>query len=102
MSWVQTGLVIVAVAVAALWLRREVSRQVGRMMANGCPMFDQVPAQLKDMERRLDATEQKAEAAVSTAMSARQEAGAAAERKARDERLETAPARPQVAFGRRI
>ena len=95
--------VIVAVVVAcALWLRREVSRQVGRMMANGCPMFDQVPAKLRDMERRLGANEAKTEAAMSTALNARQEANTAAERKARDERLETAPARGQVAFGRRI
>ena len=93
---------VVVVGLAALWLRREVSRQVSRLMTHGCPMFDSVPAQMKDIERRLEATEQKAEAAVSTALCARQEAGTAAERKARDERLETAPARTQVAFGRRL
>lgn len=102
MSWGQVVVIVAAVVGAAVWLRRELSKQVGRMMANGCPMFDQVPAKLKDIETRLGATEAKADEAVSAAISATAVAGSAADRKSRAERVESAPARTREAFGRRL
>jgi hypothetical protein len=94
-------LLVDAVAVGVVWwlVRREIGRQFGRMLVHGCPMFGDVPAKMSEFDRRIAAAEQQASAAAQTAIEASAAAQATGERKAREERVRSAPARGLVGMG---
>ena len=83
----------VVVVVGVLWMRREVGRQVARLMATGCPWSD-LSGRLVEIDRRLDGQDSRINSAVSTAETARDVAATTTLMKTAEERL--AAARPVI------
>lgn len=84
------------------WIRREMERHDRRVLARGCQFFEGVPEHLRAIDGRLDAVESQAGEAAAKAETASRFAAEAADRKARQERVDGAAAMETRGFGRRF
>lgn len=92
-SFIFCLVLIAAVVVAALWLRRELVRHIDRLVQAGCPMLP-MGEKLKEIELKLAGLNGVAEEALSKADVAKSRSDALAD--ANDRRRQVAEAKPVV------
>lgn len=104
MSWGAVAVVVVVQVVLVVgmgrWLREQVRRKVDQMVARGCPFFDGVPEHLKEIDGRLNAVESQAGEAAVKAERASSYAAEAADKRAKQDKIDAAEPLRTRGFGR--